>query len=89
MYKYPSFNSEGRIGEVRNRLFSIYTLIIIQLSANSVFGAVHLAILGLSARCIALGKPFVQIVPHTEVETKLSQQYAPGVFHTLSRFGFH
>ena len=44
-------------------LFSIYTLIIIQLSANSVFGAVHFTILGLSARCIALGKPFVRIVP--------------------------
>ncbi len=89
MYEYPSFNSEGRIGKLRSYLFSIYTLIITKLSANSVFGVVHLAILGLSARCIALGKPFVQIVPHTDVETKLSQQYAPGVFHALSRFGFH
>ncbi|KAJ3509906.1 hypothetical protein NLJ89_g4967 [Agrocybe chaxingu] len=48
------------------------------LSPNSGFGAIHLAILGLSTRCLARGKTFAQVMPITESDIKLSNAYAFG-----------
>ncbi|CAA7262620.1 unnamed protein product [Cyclocybe aegerita] len=48
------------------------------LSPNSGFGAIHLAILGLSTRCLARGKTFGQVAPITESDVKLSNVYAFG-----------
>lgn len=52
--------------------------LILQLSPNSGFGAIHLAILGLSARCLGQGKIFPRIIPHTEADIKLCNAYAFG-----------
>ncbi|KAF9529076.1 nucleoporin Nup186/Nup192/Nup205 [Crepidotus variabilis] len=48
------------------------------LSPNSGFGGIHLAILGLSTRCLGQGKTFTHVAPLDEVEVRSSQQYAFG-----------
>ncbi|KAF9556462.1 hypothetical protein CPC08DRAFT_641486 [Agrocybe pediades] len=48
------------------------------LAPNSGFGAIHLAILELSTRCLARGKPFAHVIPHTESEVKQSGAFAFG-----------
>ncbi|KAH9477078.1 Nuclear pore complex protein Nup205 [Psilocybe cubensis] len=48
------------------------------LAPNSGFGAIHLAILGLSTRCLARGKVFPRIVPQTEADIALAQTFAFG-----------
>ncbi|KDR74068.1 hypothetical protein GALMADRAFT_250802 [Galerina marginata CBS 339.88] len=55
------------------------------LSPNSGFGAIHLAILGLSTKCLARGKAFAQIVPQTDFDVKLSNTRAFG-FGAQSKF---
>ncbi|KAF8970600.1 nucleoporin Nup186/Nup192/Nup205 [Flammula alnicola] len=55
------------------------------LSPNSGFGAIHLAILGLSTRCLGRGKTFAHIVPQTDLDVKLSNVYAFG-FGSQSKF---
>ncbi|KAF8154003.1 nucleoporin Nup186/Nup192/Nup205 [Crassisporium funariophilum] len=55
------------------------------LSPNSGFGAIHLAILGLSTRCLGRGRTFARIVPQTDADFKLSDTYAFG-FGTQSQF---
>ena len=79
MYKCLAIHSKDRIGKISISFLSFSTLTAAQLSTNSGFGAIHLAILGLSARCMGLGDTlFSQIAPQTELEFQLNQQYAFG-----------
>ncbi|PPQ70405.1 hypothetical protein CVT25_000888 [Psilocybe cyanescens] len=55
------------------------------LAPNSGFGAIHLAILGLSTRCLGRGKVYSYIVPQTEMDFTLAKTYAFG-FGNRSKF---
>ncbi|KAF9477995.1 hypothetical protein BDN70DRAFT_880524 [Pholiota conissans] len=48
------------------------------LAPNSGFGAIHIAILSLSTRCLARGSIFAHIVPQSEADAKLNQIRAFG-----------
>ncbi|KAF8188670.1 nucleoporin Nup186/Nup192/Nup205 [Pholiota molesta] len=48
------------------------------LSPNSGFGAIHIAILGLSTRCLSRGKAFPHVIPQSDLDVKLSHMVAFG-----------
>lgn len=56
-----------------------------QLSPNSGFGAIHVAILGLATRCLGRGRMFAYVVPQSDADVKLSQAVAFGA--AFSSFG--
>lgn len=70
--------AQNGTGEQSIADYDYWSLMTLQASANSGFGTIHLGILGLSARCLATGKLVAQVVPQTELEVKMSQQYALG-----------
>ncbi|KAF9054278.1 nucleoporin Nup186/Nup192/Nup205 [Panaeolus papilionaceus] len=55
------------------------------LSANTGFGAIHLAILGLSTRCLGRGRPFPHVVPQSDEDVQLSGAHAFG-YGSMSKF---
>ena len=78
MHQRLCFRAQNGTGEQNIVEDAYWSLMILQASANSGFGAIHLGILGLSARCLATSKLAAQVVPQTEHEVKMSQQYALG-----------